>query len=209
MSCHCVGKFKCFTYERKKVAQSCLTHCDPWTLACQAPLFVEFSTQEYWSGLPFPSPGDLPDPGMEPGSPALQAGALLMKDSCICCCCCSVAKLYPTLCNLIDCRAPGFPVLHHLLEFAQTCPLSWWCHPTIASSVACFSSCPQFSPASGSLQWVGSSHQDSYIIKLQSWKKFSGNIVCHDSTVKRCKFTRLTERSLLWFKFELQAAAFL
>ena len=122
---------------------------------------------------------------------------------------CSVAKLCPTLCDLMDSSMPGFPDLHHLLEFAQTCPLSWWCHPTIASSVACFSSCPQFSPASGSLQWVGSSHQDSYIIKLQSWKKFSGNIVCHDSTVKRCKFTRLTERSLLWFKFELQAAAFL
>ena len=38
---------------------------------------MEFSRQEYWSGLPFPSPGDLPDPGIEPGSPALQADALL------------------------------------------------------------------------------------------------------------------------------------
>ena len=42
----------------------------------QAPLFMGFSRQEYWSGLPFPSPGDLPDPGMEPGSPALQADSL-------------------------------------------------------------------------------------------------------------------------------------
>ena len=115
-----MGKFQCFTYERKKVAQSCPTHCDPWTVGCLAPLFVEFSRQEYWSGLPFPPPGDLPDPGMEPGSPVLQADALLRKDSCICCCCCSVAKLYPTLCSLIDCSAPGFPVLHYLLEFAQT-----------------------------------------------------------------------------------------
>ena len=41
-----------------------------------APLSMEFSRQEYWSGLPFPSPGDLPDPGIEPGSPALQADAL-------------------------------------------------------------------------------------------------------------------------------------
>ena len=48
----------------------------PWTIACQAPLSVEFSRQEYWSGLPFPNPGDLPDPGMEPGSPALQADSL-------------------------------------------------------------------------------------------------------------------------------------
>ena len=48
----------------------------PWTVAYQAPLSIEFSRQEYWSGLPFPSPGDLPDPGMEPRSPALQADAL-------------------------------------------------------------------------------------------------------------------------------------
>ena len=47
-----------------------------WTVAYQAPPSMEFSRQEYWSGLPFPSPGDLPDPGIEPGSPALQAGAL-------------------------------------------------------------------------------------------------------------------------------------
>ena len=48
----------------------------PWTVAYQAPPSMEFSRQEYWSGLPFPSPGDLPDPGIEPRSPALQAEAL-------------------------------------------------------------------------------------------------------------------------------------
>ena len=47
-----------------------------WTVAHQAPLSMGFSRQEYWSGLPFPSPGDLPDPGIEPGSPALQADIL-------------------------------------------------------------------------------------------------------------------------------------
>ena len=41
----------------------------PWTAAHQAPLSMEFSRQEYWIGLPFPSPGDLPDPGIEPTSP--------------------------------------------------------------------------------------------------------------------------------------------
>ena len=45
----------------------------PWTVACLTPLFMEFSREEYWSGLPFPSPGDLPDPGIEPRSPELQA----------------------------------------------------------------------------------------------------------------------------------------
>ena len=48
----------------------------PWTIAHQAPLSMEFSRQEYWSGLPFPSQRDLPDPGIEPGSPALQADSL-------------------------------------------------------------------------------------------------------------------------------------
>ena len=48
----------------------------PWTVAYQAPPSMGFSRQEYWSGLPFPSPGDLPDPGFAPGSPALQAAAL-------------------------------------------------------------------------------------------------------------------------------------
>ena len=54
----------------------------PWTVAHQAPLSMGFSRQEYWSGLPFPSPGDLPDPGIEPptqGSPALQADALISE----------------------------------------------------------------------------------------------------------------------------------
>ena len=49
----------------------------PWTVACQAPLFMEFSRQEYWSGLPYPPPGDLPHSGNEPGSPTLQADSLL------------------------------------------------------------------------------------------------------------------------------------
>ena len=48
------------------VAQSCPNLFDLWTVAHQAPLSMEFSRQEYWSRLPFPSPGDLPDPGIEP-----------------------------------------------------------------------------------------------------------------------------------------------
>ena len=47
-----------------------------WTVAHQAPLSTGFSRQEYWSGLPFPSRGDLPDPGIKPWSPALQADSL-------------------------------------------------------------------------------------------------------------------------------------
>ena len=52
------------------VTKSCLTLVTPWTVACQDPLFMGFFRQEYWSGLPFPAPGDLPDLGIEPRSPA-------------------------------------------------------------------------------------------------------------------------------------------
>ena len=51
----------------------------PWSVACQAPLFMGLSRQEFWSGLPFPSPGDLPNPGIKPRSPALQADSLLTE----------------------------------------------------------------------------------------------------------------------------------
>ena len=67
--------------KRKKVKS--LSHvrlfATPWTVAYQAPPSIGFSMQECWSGLPFPSPGNLPDPGIEPGSPALQADALLSE----------------------------------------------------------------------------------------------------------------------------------
>ena len=58
------------------VVKLCPTLETPWTATCQAPLSMGFSGQEYWSGLPFPSPGDLSNAGIEPGSPALQADAL-------------------------------------------------------------------------------------------------------------------------------------
>ena len=78
-----------------------------WTVAHQAPLSMGFSRQEYWSGLPFLSPRDLPNPGIKPGSPALQADALpseppgkpkvKMK----------VAQLCPTVCDPTDCVVHG------------------------------------------------------------------------------------------------------
>ena len=64
------------------VAQSCQTLCDPMDCSSPGtvtPLSMEFSRQEYWSGLPCPSPGDLPDLGIEPGSPAWQADSLLSE----------------------------------------------------------------------------------------------------------------------------------
>ena len=82
-----------------EVAQSCLTLCDPLRLLCP----WDFSRQEYWSGLPFPSPGDLPDPGIEPGSPALQAEAFTVW----------VSHLVPSLAWI--CLYPRFSMVTHIV----------------------------------------------------------------------------------------------
>ena len=71
LTCVCVCVCVCVL-----VAQSCRLFVTPWTVAHQAPLSMELSRKEYWSGLPCPSLGYLPDPGIEPWSPALQVDSL-------------------------------------------------------------------------------------------------------------------------------------
>ena len=66
----CVSVCVCTRAQSLIHVQLCVT---PWTIACQAPLFMELSRQEYWSGLPFPTPGDLPNPGIESMSLASSA----------------------------------------------------------------------------------------------------------------------------------------
>ena len=61
------------------VTQSCLTLCDPMDDCPPDSSDMDFPMHEYWSGLPFPPPGNLPDPGIKPGSPALQADSLLSE----------------------------------------------------------------------------------------------------------------------------------
>ena len=65
------------------VTQSCPTLATPWTVACQASLPMGFSRQEYWSELPFPSPGAIPNPGIEPRFPALLADSLPTENLCV------------------------------------------------------------------------------------------------------------------------------
>ena len=65
-----------FDFRRKVVSDFFVT---PWTVACQAPLSIGFPRTEYWSGLPFPSPGDLPDPEIEPTSPSLAGGVFFFN----------------------------------------------------------------------------------------------------------------------------------
>ena len=123
-----------------------------WTVGCQAPLFVEFLRQLQWSALPFPTPGDLLNPGIEAASsvsPALTGGFFTTVPWEACGpyypSVNSVTQLCPTLCNPMDCSTPGFPVHHQLPELAQTpvhlilcCPILLL--PSIVPSIRVFSS---------------------------------------------------------------------
>ena len=68
--------FLCFQEVKVKLLSRVRLFATPWTVTYYASLSMGFSRQEYWSGLPFASPGDLPDPGIKAGSPALEADAL-------------------------------------------------------------------------------------------------------------------------------------
>ena len=132
-----------------KVAQSCVwLFVTPWTIQS-----MEFSRPKYWSGQPFPSPGDLPNPGIKPGSPTLQVDSLPAEppgkpkhDIQFY----SVTQSCPTLQPhglqhaMPPCPSPTPGV------YPSSSPLGWWCHPSISSSVISFSSCLQSFTASRS-----------------------------------------------------------
>ena len=126
----------------------------PWTVTLQAPLSMGLYRQEYWSGMPLPSPGDLPNPGTEPASPALQADFLLSKPS---------GKPPVIQFSQFSCSVVSDSLQPHELQHTRPpCPSpspgvhpdsrssSQWCHPAISSSGVPFSSCPQSLPASES-----------------------------------------------------------
>ena len=120
----------------------------PWTVACLAPVFMEFSMEEYWSGLPFPSPGDLPDSGIEPRSPALQADSLMFEPP--------VQFSHSVVSDSLrphglqparlPCPSPTPGAC------SNSCPWSRWCHSTISFFVIPFYACLQSFSASGSFQ---------------------------------------------------------
>ena len=82
----------------------------PWTIAPRAPLSMGFPRQEHQSGLPFPSSGDLSNPGMEPESLALASAAAWEAPNKHLAVLCLVAQLCPILCNPVDCSLPGSSV---------------------------------------------------------------------------------------------------
>ena len=119
----------------------------PWAVAHQAPLSMGFSRQEYWSGLPFPSKGDLPNAGIKPRSPALQGDSLLSEPPG------KPIYIWPIYDMGHTCTKALFFLQTTVHQPSRSfmspricwnsCPLSRWCHPTISSSVAPFFSCPQ------------------------------------------------------------------
>ena len=138
-------------------------------MAYQGPLSMGFSRHEYWSGLPFPSPGDLPDLEIELGSPTLQADSLPseppQKPKSILS---SVIQLCPTLCNPMNCSTPGLPVHHQLPESTQTHVHQ--VSDTIQSSrplLSPFSPALHLSQHQGLFKWVSSSHQVVKILEFQ------------------------------------------
>ena len=99
----------------------------PWTVACQAPLSMEFSRQEYWSALPFPSPGDLPNPGIEPRSPVLQADSLPSKPA-------SPIK-YGERNQINRTKMPLYFQTQPLLPDSETCLYTGWQHTHTCASL--------------------------------------------------------------------------
>ena len=144
---------------------------------------MRFPRQKYWSGLPFSSPGDLSNPGTEPEStmsPALTVDFLPLshQGSCFFLCCCLATKPCLTLCDPVHCNMPGFPVLHHLPELAQT--YVHWVDDAIQSSYSLSSpSLPaalNLSQHQGLFQWVNSASDGQSIGASASASVFLMNI---------------------------------
>ena len=146
----------------------------PWTVAYHAPLPMGFSRQEYGCGLPFPSPEDLPNPGIKPRSPKQKQLSTLyryfswlsthllgvIQFS-------SVAQSCPTLCDPMDRSTPGLPVHHQLPEFTQTqvhrvSDAIQPSHPLSSPSPA-----PYPSQHQSLFQWVNSSHEVAKVLEFQ------------------------------------------
>ena len=151
----------------------------PWTVAHQTPLSMKFSRQEYWSRLPFPTPGDLPNPGIEPASLWVSCiGSWFLYH-------CTtwevkffsqiqhiqfslVAQSCPTLCNPRNRSTPDLPVYHQLPESTQT--HVHWTSDAIQPSHPLSSPSPpalNLSQHQGLFKWVSSSHQVAKVLELQ------------------------------------------
>ena len=128
----------------------------PWTIAYQVPPSMGFSRQEYWSGLPFPSPGIFPTQGWNPGLLNCSVQFSPVTQSCL------------TLWDPMDCCTLGLPVHHQLLEFTQT--HVHWVGDAIQPSHLLSSPSPptlHLSQHQGLSKWVNSSHEVAKVLELR------------------------------------------
>ena len=144
-----------------------------WTIAHQAPLSMGFPRQEYWSGLPFPPPGDLPDPGMQLVYPTVAfrfftSEPLVTIKPCLIGQFSSVTQSCPILCDPMICSMPGLPVHHQLPEFTQT-HVHWvgdaiqLSHPLLSPSLPALN----LSQHQSLFKWVSSSHWVAKVLEFQ------------------------------------------
>ena len=130
-----------------------------------------FPKHEYWSGLSFPSPGDLLDPGIEPAFPTLAGGFInteLPGKPWVKIQFSSVTQSCPTLCDSMDYSTPGLPVRHQIPEFTQT-HVHWVSDAIQPSHPLSSPSPPTFnlSQHQGLFKWVSSSHQVAKVLEFQ------------------------------------------
>ena len=129
----------------------------PWNVACQVPLSMEFSTQEYWSGVPFPSPGVLPDPGIKPASPALAGGFFttepLVKII-------QITELFQIIQNFPlreNTSVSNMMLSVHSLSWSQLVKLSWShlhrCQHAVWTCLSVIHVCPRRSEYNDVLEW--------------------------------------------------------
>ena len=162
-----------FNVKSKSISHSVMSDSvTPWTLAHQAPLSMGFSGREYWSGLPFASPGDLPDPGIEPASPALQTDSLLSEPP--------GKYLFSISSVQFSHWVMSSSLWPHGLQHAwppcpsptpraylNSCPSSWWSiqlsHPLLSPSPPTFN----LSQHQDLFQGVSSSHQVAKVLEFQ------------------------------------------
>ena len=126
-----IGNLISGSSEKEKAKVKSLSHvrlCNPWTVAYQAPLSMGFSRQEYWNGLPFPSSGDLPDPGIESGSPALLSDSLPLSHQ-------ESHKFVSVILVLKTCRIFPSPFTHYPDFHLSYGPFQFWCPSSQLQSV--------------------------------------------------------------------------
>ena len=127
-----------------------------------------FPRQEYWNGLPFPTPGDLPEPVVEPKSLELQADSLLLSHQERYICSVHLLSCVWLFANPWTAEYKAFLSITNSRACSNSCPSSWWCHPTISPSVVPFSSCLQSFPASGSFPMSQFFTSDGQIIGVSA-----------------------------------------